>query len=103
MDKGTQVLIDTRITPELKAEGMARDVVRFVQDARKDAGLDVADKIVLHLGTASPELRAAIDTHRATIAAETQATQWSETPVDGYTTTVKLDGQELVIALKKAV
>ena len=81
-DKGTQVMLDTRITPELKAEGMARDVVRFVQDARKDAGLDVADKIALHLG-ASGELAAAIETHKATIAGETQAMEWLTSPPEG--------------------
>jgi isoleucyl-tRNA synthetase len=101
VDKGTQVLIDIRITPELKAEGMARDIVRSVQNARKDAGLDVADKIVLHLGTASAELHAAINTHRATIAAETQAVRWEEVQ-GGHTAAVKVDGQELVIALQKA-
>jgi isoleucyl-tRNA synthetase len=100
IDKGTQVLIDARVTPELKAEGLARDVVRFVQDARKDAGLDVADKVVLHLGTASAELRSAIDAHRQTIAGETQVVRWAESP-EGHTATVKVDGQELVIGVKK--
>jgi isoleucyl-tRNA synthetase len=101
-DKLTQVMIDARITPELKAEGMARDVVRFVQDARKDAGLDVADKIALYLGTESEQLRAAIEAHRDYIAAETQAVEWpTAPPADGYTTTVKVDGQPLTIALRK--
>jgi isoleucyl-tRNA synthetase len=103
-DKGTQVMIDVRITPELRAEGMARDVIRFVQNARKDAGLDVADKIVLYLGTDSEPLRAAIATFREYIAAETQAVEWSDTPLtgDAYTATVKVDGQTLVITLRKA-
>jgi isoleucyl-tRNA synthetase len=82
---------------------MARDVVRFVQDARKEAGLDVADKIALFLGTESAELKAAIAAHRETIAADTQATEWcSETPPAGRTISVKVDGQPLTIALKKA-
>jgi isoleucyl-tRNA synthetase len=94
--------IDTRITPELKAEGLARDVVRFVQDARKDAGLDVADKIALYLGTESAELRQAIDTHRATIAAEVQAVErLSDPPAGGHATEVKVDGQKLRIGLKR--
>lgn len=102
-DKGTQVMVDTRITPELKAEGIARDVVRFVQNSRKDAGLDVADKIALFLGTESDLLKQAIATHRPTIANETQAVQWSETPLNGdaHTATVKVDGQPLTIALRK--
>ncbi len=104
VDKGTQAALDTRITPELKAEGLARDVVRFVQDARKDAKLDVADKIMLHLQTDSPELRNAIATHQATIAAETQATTWSDTPLspDCHTSTAKIDGQTMTISLRKA-
>src|SRR5205823_9312436 len=105
VDKGTQVMIDARVTPELKAEGMARDVVRLVQDARKDAGLDVADKIALYLGTESDALKSAIAAHRAYIAAETQATQWSDTPLNGEAFTPpeprKVDGQSLVIALRK--
>src|SRR5262249_30624652 len=104
-NKGTQVMIDTRITPELKAEGMARDVVRLVQDARKKAGLDVADKIALYLGTESEALWNAIATHRATIAAETQATEWSDSPLNGDVFTPeepkKVDGQPLTIALRK--
>ena len=103
VDKTTQVKIDARLTPELKAEGTARDVVRFVQDARKDAGLDVADKIALFLGTESDILRAAIADHRPSIANETQAVEWSETPLNGdaHTAAVKVDGQPLTIALRK--
>ncbi|MDB5309960.1 MAG: ileS [Gemmataceae bacterium] len=103
VDKGTQVMIDGRLTPELKAEGMARDVVRFVQDSRKDAGLDVADKIALFLGTESDALKQAIAAHKTTIANETQAVQWSDTPLNGdaHTATVKVDGQPLTIALRK--
>ena len=102
-DRATQVLLDTRITPELKAEGTARDVVRSVQNARKDAGLDVADKIALHLGTESAELRAAIATHRATIANEVQAVAWSDTPLtgDAHTAAAKIDGHSLTIVLRK--
>src|SRR5205823_8374567 len=83
VDKGMQVMIDARMTPELKAEGMARDVVRLVQDARKDAGLDVADKIALYLTSDSESLKQAIAAHRSTIAAETQATEWSDSPLTG--------------------
>lgn len=101
-DRGTQVMLDTRITPELKAEGLARDVIRLVQDARKSAGLDVADKIALYLGTESDALKQAIAAHRATIAAETQAVEWLDTPPAGaHTTAVKVDGQPLTIALRR--
>lgn len=100
-DRGTQVAIDTRITPELKAEGRARDVVRFVQNARKDAGLDVADRIELFLGTDDAELRAAVDAHWPTIAAEVQAVRLDAPPADGHTAAVTVDGRPLTIALRK--
>ena len=70
-DRGTHVALDTRITEELALEGLAREIIRYVQDARKNAGLAVEDRIVLFLGTESPKLQAAIDAHRHTIAAET--------------------------------
>ena len=103
VDKTTQVMIDARLTPELKAEGAARDVVRFVQDSRKDAGLDVADKIALHLATESEALRAAIEAHRPTIANETQVVSWAAAPLagDAHTAAVKVDGQSLTITLRK--
>ena len=100
-DKSTQVMLDARITPELAAEGVARDVVRQVQDSRKNADLQMEDRIVLHLGTTSDKLREAIDAHREFIAAETLATAWSETNLDGYSADVKVDGQALTIGLKK--
>ena len=44
---GGFVVLDTAVTPELAAEGVARDLVRAVQQARRDAGLDVSDRIAL--------------------------------------------------------
>lgn len=103
-DRGTQVMLDARITPELKAEGIARDVVRLIQGARKDAGLDVADQIELFLTTNSAELTAAIATHQTTIAGETQATRWATDPLpsDAFTVTdKKIDGSGLTISVRK--
>ena len=69
------VLLDTTTTPELEAEGLARDVIRAVQDTRKAAGFDVSDRIRLELGFSSPEdaaaVRAAFDA--ADVAGETLA------------------------------
>ncbi len=103
-DKGTQVAINTTVTEELKHEGLARDVVRQVQSARKDAKLDLLDKIALHLAPAAPELAKAVATHRDRIATAVQATQWADAPLTGagvHTATVKIDGQALAIALRK--
>uniref|UniRef100_UPI0025D400F5 class I tRNA ligase family protein n=1 Tax=Demequina sp. TaxID=2050685 RepID=UPI0025D400F5 len=68
------VLIDTAITPELEAEGFARDLVRLIQDERKHAGLNVSDRIVLTL-TVPEERVAAVETHRDLIAGEVLAVQ----------------------------
>jgi isoleucyl-tRNA synthetase len=101
-DRGTQVLIDSRITPELAREGMARDVVRQVQELRKTADLQMEDRIVLYLGTDDGELQKAIDEHRDTIAAETLTVQWATTAPDGaHRATVKIEGRTLEIALSK--
>jgi isoleucyl-tRNA synthetase len=102
-DRGTQVLVDARITEELKHEGMARDVVRQVQELRKQSGLEMEDRIALHLGTESTALRQAIEAHRAYIGNETLATQWAAQPLgDGaHQANVKVDGQPLMIELRK--
>ena len=50
VDTGLVAALDTTVTPELHAEGVARDLVRIVQQARRDAGFDVTDRITLTLG-----------------------------------------------------
>ena len=67
------VVYDLNITPELKREGLMREIVRHVQSARKKAGLQVDDRIILQLTANDDQLRQAINEHRATIAAETLA------------------------------
>lgn len=95
------LLIDTTITPELKAEGLMRDIVRHVQNARKQAGLNVEDRISLRISSESTEITEAIATFRDTIFTETLAT--GELDGDGdYQATVKVEGQEVVIGLAKA-
>ena len=98
-----QVALDVRITPELAREGMAREVVRYVQDARKAAGLEVEDRIELYLQTDAPELRAALEAFREYIAAETLAARWADRPLDGsaHTVDVRVDGKPLRIMLRK--
>jgi isoleucyl-tRNA synthetase len=103
LDRGTQVLLDARITPALARLGMARNVIRQVQDCRKQARLEMEDRIALHLSTEAQPLREAIDEHRDYIAHETLTTHWSETPLDGnaWGTRVKIEKYELTISLAK--
>ncbi|HZN16938.1 MAG TPA: isoleucine--tRNA ligase [Micromonosporaceae bacterium] len=65
-------VLDTTVTPELAAEGLARDVVRVVQQARREADLAVTDRIALVVA-GSAEVAAAVEAHRAFLAAETLA------------------------------
>ena len=67
------VLLNTDVTPELAAEGLARDVVRAVQQARRSADLNVSDRIVLTIG-ADPDVQQQIEPHVGLISGETLAT-----------------------------
>jgi isoleucyl-tRNA synthetase len=69
---GGFILLDTAVTPELAAEGLARDVVRAVQQARRAAGLEVSDRISLTIA-ATPAAREAMAAHQELIAGETLA------------------------------
>lgn len=100
VDRGTQLLLDARITPELAKEGMAREVVRHVQNTRKEAGLQPEDRIALYLSTSDADLAAAIDAHWAYIAGETLAVERLTSPA-GFQVEVKVDGKPLTIALEK--
>jgi isoleucyl-tRNA synthetase len=70
LPSGGVVLLDTTVTPALEAEGWARDVVRKVADARREADLHVSDRIRLTLAIA-PDRRGALDVHRDLITSET--------------------------------
>jgi isoleucyl-tRNA synthetase len=68
------VILDTETTPELEAEGLARDVIRVIQDTRKAAGLEVSDRIELRIASTEAADVESLSTHAEMIAAETLAT-----------------------------
>ena len=68
------VTLDTDVTPELEAEGLARDVVREIQNARKAQDLVVTDRIVVSIDTATDTVRAAVAAHEAYVAEQVLAT-----------------------------
>lgn len=72
-DAGIQVAISTVLTPELLREGMSRDFVRHVQQQRKDAGLNIQDRIRIFLNSDDPEVAAMIREWGSWISAETLA------------------------------
>jgi len=92
----------TELTPELVQEGLARELVRRVQDLRKSAGLDVADRIGLFVA-ASTGLKAALQTHKDYIMAETLATSlyFKKPPVDAITSNDEFEGEKMNYGLVK--
>ena len=99
---GKEIAIDVTLTPELKREGLMREVVRVVQAARKKAGLNVDDRISLVLLTEDADLRTAIDEHAETIKAETLAEHLTKTGEHDFSETVKVEGSELKLSLSKS-
>lgn len=99
--QGAEVSLDLVITPELKREGLMREVIRHVQNARKNAGLNVDDHISLSLVSEDADLQQAIAEHEATIAAETLAdTLTADTYA--HTAIVKVEGADLTLTLQKS-
>ncbi|MCA9324887.1 isoleucine--tRNA ligase [Candidatus Saccharibacteria bacterium] len=100
VEVGDGLELDVTLTPELLREGMAREVIRNVQSARKKAGLSIDDRIILSLATGSDELKKAIKEHRTTILSETLAQDQKITDAL-YQDSVMVDGEGLVIELQK--
>lgn len=98
-----QVELDTKVTTELKKEGLMREIVRNVQQARKQAGLQVDDRITLALQSPDKALQAVLDDKALmdTIKAETLASSLATKVEDGFHADVKVEGANLQISLKK--
>ena len=95
------VSLDTNITQTLKNEGIARDIIRNIQQARKDAGLQIENRIKLSLFSPSGGLNMAINEFTNLISKETLSVEFYATPkAYGYTKTAIVDGQELIIELE---
>jgi len=99
--QGSEVAIDEDITPELKREGLMREVVRNVQAARKKAGLNVDDRIALCITTEDSELEQAVKEHKATIEQETLAESVEDSSSLSYREEAVIDGKKLSVALTR--
>jgi isoleucyl-tRNA synthetase len=96
------VELDTNITPDLKREGLAREVIRHIQSERKKAQLLVSDRIVLGLSTSNEELRKAVTEYSENISAETLATQLAFDRAYDYKASTTIDDMPLSISFQKA-
>jgi len=101
-EAGITVALDLELSDDLRREGLARELVRAVQDARKAAGFDVSDRIALGVeGDAT--LTAALEAHAGYIAGETLATQVlaSRLSDPGFGRTVVLEGTDVQLTLRR--
>ena len=102
--EGTQavVVIAAGLTPELIAEGLAREVVHAVQTARKGLDLEFTDTIDLTFETASADLQSALEHHRDSIAGETlaAAVHFGPGPAGASAETIDVDGHPLTIHIQ---
>ena len=96
------VVYDLTITPELKREGLMREIVRHVQSARKQAGLQIDDRIVLSISSDDSEISQAIDAFADVIKAETLAVELNSAADKSEKYDVKIEGKLVEISLKKA-
>ncbi|MGH3567410.1 MAG: isoleucine--tRNA ligase [Pseudonocardia sp.] len=100
--RGVTIVLDTEITPELAAEGTARDIIRVVQQARREAGLDVSDRIALSIA-APQEVLAIVRAHQGFIVHETLAVSVAlmDALSEGFTGTVGA-AEEIVVSAARA-
>jgi isoleucyl-tRNA synthetase len=94
--------LKTALTPELRAEGYAREIIRRVQDMRKRAGFDIQDRIRIYFQTGE-ELGVAFQSWGQIIQQETLATQLrsAQPPKDAFVERYTLDEQELELGIEK--
>ncbi|MDJ0341073.1 isoleucine--tRNA ligase [Streptomyces sp. H10-C2] len=81
-DSGATVALDLKITPELRLAGLARDAIRLIQEARKNSGLDVADRIAVRWQSKDEALTKALTEHTTLIADEVLATDFASGEAD---------------------
>ncbi|WP_330318165.1 isoleucine--tRNA ligase [Streptomyces platensis] len=102
-DAGATVALDLEITPELRRAGLARDAIRLIQDARKNSGLDVADRIALRWQSTDEEVRTALTDHTGLISDEVLATDFAPGEADSsYGSAFTDESLALTFRLRKA-
>jgi isoleucyl-tRNA synthetase len=98
LDGGGVVYVDTKLTEDIESEGYAREVIRRVQEMRKDLELDIEERIVVDLDVADDRVAALVDEHRDLIAEEVRADEFGAVP-DGHRKTWDVEDVEMEIAI----
>jgi len=99
---GDAVSLDKNITPTLREEGIMREIVRLVQNARKEAQLQVDDRIKLLISTTDKKVANVVVKFETEIKQETLAVSLNTKGEYKYNTSAKVDGSMLDISLEKA-
>ena len=102
-DAGYTAAVSTEVTPELRAEGIAREVVHMVQNLRKSAGLEISDRI--NLGVKATEtVSDALKAHTMYLVQETLAASFHLDHLldDASNETFDLDGNEVIVSVRVA-
>ena len=96
------IVLDVELTPDLEAEGVARDLVRLVQQARRDAGLHVSDRIDLVVWS-TDRVRDQLRVHESFVRTETLSTSlsWGDAAL-GVDMDTELDGEPAHLSVSKA-
>ena len=95
------VALDTELDDELIQEGLARELVSRLQRMRKDAGLEITDRISLVLATDSADLRTALDRQRDRIAGEVLASSLAVEAGAGGATSFDIEGHEVAVTMSR--
>ncbi|MCP2669616.1 isoleucine--tRNA ligase [Maricaulaceae bacterium EIL42A08] len=95
------VVVDISVDEDQEREGLARDLIRAVQTARKDAGLEVSDRIALGV-EGGPLVAAAVDAHGDFIKSEVLALSLTTAAGPGARSEIKLGGEDVILSVEKA-
>ena len=102
--RGTTVVIDATVTPELHEEGLMRELVHRVQNLRKEAGLEIDDRIVTYIAGAGDRMREALDRHGEYVRQETLSVDLSfePPPADAHQEEQAFEGDSMTLGVKRA-
>jgi len=101
-DGGAVVIVSTELTPELRQEGLARELVHRIQNLRKEAGFEIADRIRTYIA-ADGEVRAALDRFGDYVRQETLSVELRDgtPPASAHAETMEVEGQQVTLAVER--
>jgi isoleucyl-tRNA synthetase len=102
-EAGYVVVVDTEVPPELRDEGLAREIVHRIQNLRRDAGFDISDRITTYWA-GDADIRRVLQAHAAYVQGETLSTSLlqEQPPPDAHRSEQDLDGHPVVLAVRRA-